>query len=153
MKIIIDDLSGFKVIQLLNEHLAGMKDNSPPESIHALDLNALRKPDITFWSVWEGQEVTGCGALKRLTMHHAELKSMRTAKSHLRKGVATHLLQHILIEAKVQGYKKVSLETGTTNAFKPAHKLYERFGFTYCGPFSDYRDDSFSAFMTKQLSI
>ncbi|WP_027709347.1 GNAT family N-acetyltransferase [Zooshikella ganghwensis] len=151
MKIIIDDLSKPKVIQLLTEHLDGMKANSPPKSIHALDLEALRKPEITFWSAWEGLEVTGCGALKRLTVHHAELKSMRTAKSHLRKGVATHLLHHILIKAKERGYKQVSLETGTTEVFKPAHKLYERFGFSYCEPFSDYSDDPFSTFMTKQL--
>ncbi|MGI0116057.1 GNAT family N-acetyltransferase [Zooshikella sp. RANM57] len=151
MKIIIDDLSEPKVIQLLSEHLEGMKANSPPESIHALELNALRKPDITFWSIWEGHEVMGCGALKRLTMHHAELKSMRTAKSHLRKGIATHLLQHILIEAKERGYKKISLETGTTEAFKPAHKLYQCFGFNYCEPFADYCNDPYSAFMTKQL--
>ncbi|MDG9668390.1 GNAT family N-acetyltransferase [Hahella sp. CR1] len=151
MEIRIDDLSGPEVAELLQEHLRGMAENSPPESIHALDLSGLKKPEITFWTVWDGAELMGCGALKELDAGHGELKSMRTATAHLRKGVASHLLRHILEEARQRNYRRLSLETGSMAAFQPAHQLYANYGFTLCGPFADYIEDPNSLFMTIEL--
>lgn len=124
---------------------------SPPESVHALDLEALGAPDVTLWSVWENDELLGCGALKALDPIHGEIKSMRTADKHLRRGVAAELLQHIIDEAKRRGYRRLSLETGAMAAFVPARALYERFGFEYCPPFADYTEDPYSVFMSKTL--
>ncbi|TDL32669.1 GNAT family N-acetyltransferase [Jeotgalibacillus sp. S-D1] len=151
MDIRLDDLSGSQVEGLLTEHLHQMSLHSPPGSIHALDAEALKKPDITFWSAWEGLELAGCGALKELNEKHGEVKSMRTSSLYLRKGVARKLLQHILAEAKRRGYTQISLETGSMKAFEPARKLYESFGFHYCEPFADYNEDPNSVFMTKEL--
>lgn len=151
MEIKIDDLSGNEVAVLISEHLQGMTEHSPPESIHALDLSQLKKPDITFWSAWEGDDLLGCGALKELDPQHGEIKSMRTSSAHLRKGVARRLLQHIIDTAKERGYKRLSLETGSMDAFEPAKRLYESFGFQYCKPFSDYVEDPNSIFMKKEL--
>src|SRR5438094_9401934 len=151
MEIKRDNLTGSAIQQLLREHQANMFEQSPPESVHALSLEELRKPDITFWSVWEGSELLGCGALKQLDPQHGEIKSMRTASMHRRKGVAARLLEHILDEAKRRNYKRISLETGSMNAFKPARSLYARFGFKMCGPFADYVEDLNSVFMTKEL--
>lgn len=147
----IDDLSSSEIYELLQEHLQSMALHSPPESVHALDIEALRKPEITFWSVWENGELVGCGALKELDSQHAEIKSMRTSSLHLRKGVAKNLLNHILEEAKRRGYSRLSLETGSMEAFEPARKLYANFGFTYCEPFADYVEDPYSVFMTRAL--
>ncbi len=133
MEIRTGDLDDPEVMQLLREHLQGAALHSPPESVHALDLDALRRPDITFWSVWENSGLTGCGAIKELDPTHGEIKSMRTASAHLRKGVATMLLQHILEEARCRSYARLSLETGSMDAFAPARRLYARFGFTECG--------------------
>jgi putative acetyltransferase len=151
MDIKIDNLTGAEVAELVGEHLHGMRLNSPPESIHALNLDQLRKPEITFWSAWEGSELLGCGALKELDDQHGEIKSMRTSSSHLRKGVAKQLLQHIIEEGKQRGYHRLSLETGSMDAFEPARRLYASFGFQYCKPFSDYIEDPNSVFMTKEL--
>jgi len=128
-----------------------MASLSPPESVHALGLEALRKPDITFWSVWQNSELVGCGALKELDALHGEIKSMRTASLHLRKGVAARLLCHILDEARRRSYRRLSLETGSMDAFAPARQLYARFGFQPCGPFADYVEDPHSVFMTREL--
>lgn len=147
----IDDLSGSEIYELLQEHLQSVALHSPPESVHALDIEALRKPEITFWSVWENGELVGCGALKELDSQHAEIKSMRTSSLHLRKGVAKNLLNHILEEAKRRGYSRLSLETGSMEAFEPARKLYANFGFIYCEPFADYVEDPYSVFMTREL--
>ena len=108
MKIRVDDLSSPEVIDLVSLHLQGMSHHSPPESVHALGLEALRKPEITFWSVWADAQLMGCGALKELDAHHGEIKSMRTATAHLRKGVAANLLRHILDEAKRRSYRRLS---------------------------------------------
>lgn len=151
MEIKVDDLSGSEVRELLREHLRSMFLHSPPESVHALDIEGLRRPEITFWTVWEGGELLGCGALKELDAGHAEIKSMRTAARHLRKGVAAHLLRHILEEARRRGYARLSLETGSMAAFEPARRLYASFGFTSCGPFADYVEDPYSVFMTREL--
>jgi putative acetyltransferase len=151
MDIKVDDLTGSEVAELVREHLQSMTLHSPQESIHALNLDALRKSEITFWSAWEGDELVGCGALKELDGQHGEIKSMRTSSSHLRKGVAKRLLQHIIEEAKRRGYRRLSLETGSMDAFEPARRLYASFGFQYCKPFSDYIEDPNSVFMTKEL--
>ncbi|PJZ00407.1 GNAT family N-acetyltransferase [Bacillus vallismortis] len=153
MLIKIDDVTGHEVISLVNEHLHSMTLMSPPESIHALDAERLKGPEMTFWSAWEGNELAGCGALKELDSRHGEIKSMRTAASHLRKGVAKQVLKHILSEARKRGYERVSLETGSMASFEPARKLYESFGFQYCEPFADYVEDPYSVFMTKKLCI
>ncbi|TYS10848.1 GNAT family N-acetyltransferase [Bacillus subtilis] len=151
MFIKIDDVTGHEVISFVNEHLHSMMLMSPPESIHALDAETLRGPEMTFWSAWEGTELAGCGALKELDSQHGEIKSMRTSASHLRKGVAKQILQHILVKARERGYERVSLETGSMASFEPARKLYESFGFQYCEPFADYVEDPNSVFMTKKL--
>jgi putative acetyltransferase len=140
-----------EVVALLREHLQGMHLHSPPESIHALDLDALRKPDITFWAAWEASELMGCGALKEIDPLHGEIKSMRTVAAHLRRGIAAALLQHIIDEAKRRSYARLSLETGSMEAFAPAHKLYASFGFEPCGPFADYAEDPYSVFMTRSI--
>jgi len=147
----LDDLRGPEIAALLQEHLDDMKLHSPPESIHALDLEKLRRPEITFWSLWQDGELLGCGAIKQLDATHGEIKSMRTSNRHRRKGVAARMLQHILDEAKQRGYQRLSLETGSPAAFVPARELYARFGFRYCGPFADYVDDPYSVFMTREL--
>lgn len=151
MEIKIDDLTGPEIAGLLEEHLYNMTLHSPPESIHALDLEKLKKPEITFWSVWENNEIAGCGALKELSPLHGEIKSMRTSSLHLRKGVAKKLLAHIIKEAENRGYKRITLETGSMDAFEPARRLYASFGFHYCKPFSDYIEDPNSVFMEKKL--
>ncbi|CAM3637193.1 GNAT family N-acetyltransferase [Marinicrinis lubricantis] len=151
MEIRQDDLSGPAIAALIGEHLNSMTLHSPPESIHALNLDKLKQPDITFWTVWENDELLGCGALKELDDKHGEIKSMRTATAHLRKGVARQMLEYIIEEAKRRGYERLSLETCTPDAFIPARKLYEKFGFEYCEPFADYTLDPYSAFMTKVL--
>jgi len=139
------------VAALLREHLQGMADHSPPESIHALDIDALMAPDITFWTMRDGRELLGCIALKQLDDKHGEIKSMRTASAHLRKGVAAVLLEHLIAEARRRSYERLSLETGSGAGFEAAHALYRKFGFEYCGPFASYRDDPFSRFMTTTL--
>jgi len=151
MQIRIDDLQGPEIAALLEDHLHSMTLHSPPESIHALDLDKLRKPEITFWTLWENGELLGCGAIKELDPTHAELKSMKTDSKHLRKGVAEKLLVHIIEEARRRGYERISLETGSMDAFVPARKLYEKYGFEECGPFGDYVPDANSLFMTKEL--
>jgi putative acetyltransferase len=151
MDIRVDDLSGPEIIGLLHEHLQSVALHSPPESVHALDLEALRKPDITFWSVWQDSELMGCGAIKELDSRHGEIKSMRTVSLHLRKGVAARLMRHILEEAKRRSYERLSLETGSMDAFAPARNLYASFGFNPCGPFANYVEDTYSVFMTREV--
>ena len=151
MDIRLDDVSGAQVHALLEEHLRSMAQLSPPESVHALDLNELSKPEITFWTAWSADVLLGCGALKELNSRHGEIKSMRTAYAHRRKGVARAMLTHIIEEARKRSYNRLSLETGSMQAFEPAQELYARFGFTYCRPFADYIEDPNSVFMTRAL--
>lgn len=151
MEIIIDDLNGKDIFNLLSEHLSDMYATSPPESVHALDIGQLKQPDITFWSVWIKGELAGCGALKELDSATAEIKSMRTAKNFRRQGVAAALLGHILDEARDRKYKMLYLETGSMEYFAPAVELYKGFGFVECEPFADYVLDPNSIFMKKTL--
>src|SRR5471032_3356568 len=142
MNLEIDDLARTAIHALLNEHLRSMYELSPPESVHALDLEKLRNPGITFWSAWDGSLLLGCGALKELDRKHGEVKSMRTPTALRRKGAGRAILAHIIEVARSRSYERLSLETGALEAFKPAQRLYDSFGFTYCGPFGDYREDS-----------
>jgi putative acetyltransferase len=151
MRIEIDDLTRPEVHALLNEHLANMYELSPPESVHALDLSKLRGPDITFWSVWDGDTLVGCGALKELTPTEGEVKSMRTPRALRRRGAGRAVLVRIIEEARSRGYRRLNLETGSAEAFTPARNLYRTFGFTECGPFGDYKPDPNSVFMTLEL--
>lgn len=151
MEIRVDDLNGPEIAMLLQEHLQNMALHSPPESVHALDLEKLRRPEITFWTAWENGELLGCCAIKQLDAQHGEIKSMRTASAHLRKGVAAELMRHMLQIARSRQYERLSLETGSMEAFAPARKLYAGFGFEYCGPFADYAEDPYSVFMTRKL--
>jgi len=151
MNIRVDDLTRPEVHALLNEHLAHMHSITPAESVHALPIEELRNPDVTFWCAWEGDELLGCGALKELTPRHGEVKSMRTVRAHLRKGVARAILVQIMDEARRRSYQRLSLETGSMVEFQPAVRLYASFGFTSCPPFGDYIEDPNSLFMTKSL--
>lgn len=141
-----------EVAELLREHLLDMHRQTPPESIHALDLDALRAPAISFWSMWAGDRLMGCGALKELDRQHGEIKSMRTAAPYLRQGVARRLLEHIMAEARRRRYRRLSLETGAMAAFAAAHRLYAGFGFRPCGPFADYTDDPNSVYLAFELA-
>jgi len=152
MLIQVDDLSGPEIRALLGEHLRNMHELSPPESVHALDLASLRKPEITFWTAWCGGELWGCGALKALDTAHGEVKSMRTAATRRRRGVGRAMLEHIIAVAHTRSYARLSLETGSMEAFAPARRLYESFGFTYCGPFADYAADPNSVFMSRAFN-
>jgi putative acetyltransferase len=151
VRIELDDLSRREVQELLREHLANMYELSPPESVHALDLNKLRAPDITFWTAWDDAVLVGCGALKQLTPTHGEIKSMRTPKALRRRGAGRAILVHIVDEARRRGYRRLSLETGSQDSFRPAQTLYESAGFRCCGPFGDYTHDPNSVFMTLEL--
>lgn len=151
MEIRVDDLSGPQIVSLLDEHLRCMALASPPESRHALNLDGLRQPGITFWTIWNGSELAGCGALKELNAMHGEIKSMRTAYAFQRKGVASQMLRHIIDEAKRRGYRRLSLETGSMSYFDPARRFYAKFGFQSCGPFASYTEDPNSVFLTKTL--
>lgn len=153
VEIAIDDLTGTDIIGLLRSHLSEMRRVTPQQgSVHALDLEALRGPRVTIWSLREDGRLAGCGALKRLGPGHAEIKSMRTAAEFQRRGVAARLLAHIESEAVSSGVTRLSLETGAADFFEPARRLYLRSGFAYCEPFDDYRPDPLSVFMTKKLA-
>lgn len=151
MLIEVDDLTRPQVHALLGEHLHNMHELGPPESVHALDLERLRQPGITFWSAWEGEQLLGCAALKALEPGHGEVKSMRTPAAQRRRGAGRALLRHLIAHARAHGYQRLSLETGTVAAFIPAHRLYQSEGFSFCGPFADYVEDPNSVFMTLRL--
>jgi putative acetyltransferase len=151
MQIRVDDLSTPVVVALLREHLDDMARHSPPESIHALDVAGLQTPGTTFWTIWDGADLAGCGALRELDPHHGEVKSMRTAAAYLRRGVAATMLRHVVAQSRLRGYHRLSLETGSADAFAPARRLYEGFGFTACAPFGDYVPDRHSTFLTLEL--
>lgn len=149
--IVEDDLSGAPVRALLEQHFAGMLANSPEESCHFLDFSGLRRPDVTFWSIWDGDTLAGCGALKRIDATHGEVKSMRVHDDYRGRGVGHAMLRHIIATAQNLGLSRLSLETGTAPAFDDAVRLYTRAGFSPCPPFADYGEDPFSRFMTLAL--
>jgi putative acetyltransferase len=151
MRIEVDDLSGREIHALLEEHLRNMYEITPAESVHALDLERLRSPDITFWTAWEDAELVGCGALKELDPRHGEIKSMRTPRMLRRRGAGRAILNHIIDVARSRGYERLSLETGPMATFQAAQSLYASAGFIHCGPFGDYREDPHSVYMTLRL--
>jgi putative acetyltransferase len=151
MHITPDDLTGPEIRALLETHFAGMLASSPKDSCHFLDFEGLKGPGVSFWSVWEGDTLMGCGALREIDPTHGEIKSMRTHESQLRKGAAAAMLEHIIATAKMRGYARLSLETGSTADFDAAHGLYLRHSFKYCPPFGDYVEDPFSRYMTLVL--
>lgn len=151
MQIVAGGLEHPQVQALLEAHLRSSQSHSPPGSVHALNLDALRHPSIRFWAAWDGEDLMGCGALKTLTPAHGELKSMRTADAHLRKGVARQMLDHIEAAARAMGLRQISLETGSHAPFAAARALYASAGFVACPPFAGYVLDPYSAFMTKVL--
>jgi putative acetyltransferase len=147
----VDDLSGSKIRALVARHLDGMHAYSPPESVHALGVDQLKQPGLTFWSAWLGEEVVGCGAIKQLDVDRGELKSMRVADAFLGRGYGRAILDHLITEARARGLKSLWLETGSVAAFEPALRLYESAGFVRCGPFEGYVEDPFSVFMKRDL--
>ncbi|SHF80426.1 putative acetyltransferase [Microbulbifer donghaiensis] len=151
IEIAVDKFEDEGVVQLLEEHLSDMHANSPPGSVHALDIDALRAPSITFWCARVQGRALGCIALKELNAREAEIKSMRTTVLSRGKGIASLLLNHLLAEAGQRGYQRLYLETGSMDFFKPAHALYEKFGFRYRGPFGTYAEDPNSLFMELRL--
>lgn len=152
MKFVTGNLDNQQVLALLQEHLDHMRSTSPPESTHALDIDALRASAITFWSAWEAGSLLGCVALKELDSASGEIKSMRTTAAHLRKGVAARMLDHVITTARHRHYEMLFLETGSMREFLPARKLYEQHGFTVTLPFGDYVEDPNSIFMKLQLN-
>lgn len=153
VEIAIDDLASPEIIELLQAHVSEMRRVTPQEeSVHALDLDGLRRPEVTFWSLRDGDAIAGCGAIKRLDSTHAEIKSMRTSDAYKRRGVAARLLEYIEAEAVRMGLTRLSLETGAEEFFAPARALYLRCGFEYCEPFGDYQPDPLSVFMTKKVA-
>ena len=151
IEIQIDDLSSDESQSIVREHMDGMLANTPIESVHALPLDKLRKSSIVFWTAWIGPDLCGCGALQTLDEQQAEVKSMRTRAKFLRQGVGQAVLSHIIKEAQARGFKRLSLETGTTEVFSAARAMYLRNGFEVCEPFADYKLDPLSVFMTKHL--
>ena len=151
LRIIPDDLRGPEIAALLREHVQSMHDTSPVDSIHTLSLDALRSPNITMFTAWQDAELLACGALKELDSQTGEIKSMRTVGAHLGRGYASEILHHIIGIARERGYRRLYLETGSSPAFEPAHALYRKAGFTYCGPFANYKADPFSRFMVFPL--
>jgi putative acetyltransferase len=152
MKFKEDDLTAPEVVDLLEEHLRNMYEWSPPESVHALDLEKLRAPEITLWTAWQDKELMACGALKELSPLHGEVKSMRTPSARRGRGAGRAMLDYIVNIARQRGYCLLSLETGSQMGFAPARRLYERNGFEYCGPFGSYKEDANSVFMQLRLS-
>ncbi len=151
LRIVEDDLSGPEIAALLSAHVQTMRDISPVDSVHTLNLDALRSPQITLWTAWQESELLACGALKALDEHCGEIKSMSTASAHRGRGYASEILHHIIGVARARQYRALYLETGSSPEFEPAHALYRKAGFTYCGPFADYKDDPFSRFMVLPL--
>lgn len=147
----IEDLTSPEVQGLVAEHLRGMHDNSPACHVNALAIDGLRRPDVTFWSIWRGEFLCGCGALKALGPDSGEIKSMRTREPYLRQGLGQFMLDEIIRTAELRGYVRLYLETGTGSAFEPAHALYLKNGFEWCGAFADYVATDFNVFMEKVL--
>jgi putative acetyltransferase len=145
------DFSDPRVIELLNTHVATARAETDRDSAHTLDLTGLQSPDISFWTIWEGEELLGMGALKRLSPDHGEVKSMHTAQSARRRGVGSTMLRHIIKSARKSGMLRLSLETGSWEYFRPARALYRCHGFVECGPFADYVLDPNSVFMSLDL--
>ncbi len=146
-----DDLTGPEIAELIAIHAGTMLAASPPESCHFLPIDGLRQPSVSVWSLWEEGALLGCGALKDLGNGTGEIKSMHTREVLRGRGLGRRMLEHILAEARRRNYTALFLETGSMDAFVPARRLYEAYGFDYCGPFGDYTEDPHSVFMCLPL--
>lgn len=152
MQFVLGVVTNASVVKMLEQHLEDMYATSPAESVHALDLSELKQDDIRFWTLWESDRLCGCGAIKRLSSNHGELKSMRVANYYRQRGMGAKILHNLQADAAQIGITRLSLETGSMGFFLPARRLYQKFGFVECAPFGQYRPDPNSVFMTKQLS-
>ncbi len=150
-QIIEGDFRDPRVIALLHTHLTSARAQTAPGSAHALDIAGLQSPDISFWTIWQQDTLAGCGALKRLSADHGEIKSMHTVAPMRRKGAGTAMLRHIIAAARARGMSRLSLETGSWDYFRPARAFYVRHGFVECRPFADYLPDPNSVFMSLDL--
>ena len=153
MRITLGDLTDPRVVDLLHSHLTNSQTYSRPGSSHALDVKGLLSPDITFWTAWDGDSLAAIGALKQMSEHHGEVKSMHTVEAARRKGVGSAMLKHIISVARSHGISRLSLETGSWDYFRPAAALYRKHGFIECPPFARYVPDPNSIFMTLDLRM
>ena len=154
--IIPGDFSDSRVVALLRHHFEANRAATPEGSAHVLDLTAMQVPEISFWTLWEGESLLGMGALKCFPTdaghpRSGEVKSMRTVESAKRKGVASAMLAHIIAAARADGLARLYLETGSFEYFRPARELYARHGFVECGPFNGYQPDPNSTFMVLEV--
>jgi putative acetyltransferase len=147
-----DDPAEPRIRALLERHVARARAETAPGSAHALDIEQLRSPAITFFAAWDGEQPLGVVALKRLAGAHGEVKSMFTAPQARRRGIGAALLAQVIAEARAQQLTRLSLETGSWDYFEPARSFYRRCGFRDCGPFADYRADPNSVFLTLELT-
>jgi len=150
-RIIADDLTGTDVIALLQLHLDDMHRWSPPESCHVMPVERLRRPDVSFFSAWDGPHLAAVGAIRHLDTTRGELKSMRAAAAYRGKGAGHAILRHLIAVGRQRGYRWLGLETGTPAPFDAAYRLYSRAGFAECAPFDDYVHDPYSRFMALEL--
>lgn len=153
MQITLGDFQDARVIALLERHLRGMHEHTPAGHVCALDWSGLQRPEISFYTLWDGEDLLGCGAIRDLLDGTGEIKSMRTADAHLRKRVAERILLHLISEARRRGYNRLSLETGSGPAFEPALALYRKHGFVSGSAFSDYKASHFNQFMHLDLTV
>ena len=137
---------------LLKKHFVELKAASPEGSAHVLDIPGLQVPSIKFWSLWEDNQLMGCGALKFLDKEHGEFKSIRIKDSFRGKGNGIKVINHLIDEAKKLKIKKLSIETGASKFFAPARKLFDNCGFKPCKPFAHYKEDVNSLYLTKLLN-
>ncbi len=151
MKSIENNFDNPRVNTLLRYHFNQLRSNSPEGSTHVLDIEGLKVPSIKFWSIWDEDNLIGCGALKFLEKTHGEFKSIRIADEFRNMGYGIKLLNHLIMEAKKNGVYKISLETGAGNFFKPARKLFKNAGFKKCEPFAHYKIDSNSCYYSKNI--
>jgi len=151
MKIARGNLSDDRILQLLRHHFDTCHEVTPPGSAHVFDVSRLAAPEIDFWAAWDGDTLLGVGAMKPLDAAHGEVKSMHTAETARRRGVASAMLNHIITTSRERGLQRLSLETGSFGYFQPAVALYKSHGFEECPPFGDYRTDPNSVFLTLKL--
>ena len=152
MKSIEDNFDDPQVNELLTKHFIELRSVSPTGSTHVLDIQGLKDQSIKFWSLWENDELIGCGALKFLDENHGEFKSIRVADKFRKKGTGEKIFDHLIKKAKEIGIKKISIETGSGKYFEPARKLFKKFNFQLCKPFAHYKDDPNSCFYTKDIN-
>ncbi|MCE9680360.1 GNAT family N-acetyltransferase [Shewanella sp. AS1] len=151
MQFVLGLITHANVVQLLQQHCDDMYAHSPADSVHTLDLQSLSQPEIRFWTLWDGDHLAACGAIKRLDKYHGELKSMRTTHAYRQRGLGSLMLHHLIADAAQLGITRLSLETGSVTFFTPARALYRKFGFEHCQPFSHYRDAPYSVYMSRAI--